>query len=52
MWILTRKKRDALFEQLKAKYGGLMLWVARDILDKYFDVGEKGDVESFENLLG
>ena len=40
MWILTRKKRDALFEQLKAKYGGLMLWVARDILRDPRDVDD------------
>ena len=36
----------------RAGSGSSMGWVARDILDKYFDVGEKGDVESFENLLG
>ena len=36
----------------RAGSGSTMGWVARGILDQYFDVGEKGDVESFENLLG
>ena len=36
----------------RAGSGSSMGWVARGILDQYFDVGEKGDVESFENLLG
>ena len=35
----------------RAGSGSSMGWVARDILDQFFDVGEKGDVESFENLL-
>ena len=36
----------------RAGSGSSMGWVAKDILNQYFDVGEKGDVESFENLLG
>ena len=36
----------------RAGSGSSMGLVARGILDQYFDVGEKGDVESFENLLG
>ena len=40
MWLLTRKKRDAVFSKLKEKYGGLMLWVARDILRDPRDVDD------------
>ena len=40
MWFLTRKKRDAVFLKLKEKYGGLMLWVARDILRDPRDVDD------------
>ena len=36
----------------RAGSGSSMGWVAKDILNQFFDVGEKGDVESFENLLG
>ena len=36
----------------RAGSGSSMGWVAKDVLDQYFDMGEKGDVESFENLLG
>ena len=36
----------------RAGSGSSMGWVAKDILNQYFDVGEKGDVETFENLLG
>jgi len=35
----------------RAGNGSGMGFVARDILDQYFDVGEAGDVDSFENLL-
>ena len=40
MWFLTRKKRDAVFLKLKEKYGGLMLWIARDILRDPRDVDD------------